>query len=656
MNWLTPLGFLGFIGLVILLIIYIIKPNYQNKFISSTFLWKLSLRYRKKKVPLSKLRNILLIICQVLAISACAFILAQPFIDGEDLESGKEKVIIIDASASMRAEVEGTTRYQRAVEQATAIAGQTLEKGGQVTIILAGREADLLCSRLNAESEQEVNDILTGLGDLETNCTYGHADIDGAMHMAESVLEENPAAEVLLYTGTSYIDDGKVTVVDVSGVDEWNAAILGVRSVLVDGFYRFEVDMASYKRTTPVKLCMEINGARGTYGTGDMVESYSGGTLKLEYTANLEMDMQTMLSFGQDEKDQINDLKIYGYDYINCYIEVTDALAFDNTYYLYGGSPLPLKIQYYSSKANNFVASVLMDLRDQLKNDWDIDIKEIKGNTQGVDPEKEIAYEGYDIYIFEHDIPETLPTDGLVFIINPNSLPYGFDVSLGNELTYGAERFCSAGDAHDILNFVNAEEISMTRYTKINAYDSAYVPILYSGAVDSPNRDPVVLVKNTPESKVVLFSFSLHFSNLAVKPEFPILMYNILEYFIPTTFADNVYDLYDTVTLNSRSPSMQVVGPQIDSVFEEPTVQIQANVPGLYTVTQMPISGNQIVENFYVPVPAEQSNISRQLDSLTNPYFPPVNEATDLDLVFYFALAAVTLLFCEWWLKSRDWR
>ena len=164
MNWLTPLGFLGFIGLVILLIIYIIKPNYQNKFISSTFLWKLSLRYRKKKVPLSKLRNILLIICPhwcgPCQMEMPEFNAVYEELSGEvtflmvhvgaDMESGKEKVIIIDASASMRAEVEGTTRYQRAVEQATAIAGQTLEKGGQVTIILAGREADLLCSRLNA--------------------------------------------------------------------------------------------------------------------------------------------------------------------------------------------------------------------------------------------------------------------------------------------------------------------------------------------------------------------------------------------------------------------------------------------------------------------------------------------------------------------------
>jgi len=37
MNWLTPIGFLGLIGLVVLVIIYVIKPNYQNKRIPSTY-------------------------------------------------------------------------------------------------------------------------------------------------------------------------------------------------------------------------------------------------------------------------------------------------------------------------------------------------------------------------------------------------------------------------------------------------------------------------------------------------------------------------------------------------------------------------------------------------------------------------------------------
>ena len=49
MSLLVPLGLLGLLGIIALIIIYIIKPNYQNKFISSTFIWKLSLKYKKKK-------------------------------------------------------------------------------------------------------------------------------------------------------------------------------------------------------------------------------------------------------------------------------------------------------------------------------------------------------------------------------------------------------------------------------------------------------------------------------------------------------------------------------------------------------------------------------------------------------------------------------
>ena len=78
MSLLVPLGLLGLLGIVVLIIIYILKPNYQQKLVSSTFIWKLSLKYRKKKIPVSTLRNILIIICQVLILTACAAILANP--------------------------------------------------------------------------------------------------------------------------------------------------------------------------------------------------------------------------------------------------------------------------------------------------------------------------------------------------------------------------------------------------------------------------------------------------------------------------------------------------------------------------------------------------------------------------------------------------
>ena len=101
MSWLTPLGFLGLIGLIVLILIYIIKPNYQQKFISSTYVWVKSLKYKKKKMPINRLQDILLFLCQVLIITGMAAILAQPFIMADKEQEVKEHVIIIDASASM---------------------------------------------------------------------------------------------------------------------------------------------------------------------------------------------------------------------------------------------------------------------------------------------------------------------------------------------------------------------------------------------------------------------------------------------------------------------------------------------------------------------------------------------------------------------------
>ena len=57
MSWLTPIGFLGLIGIIILIIIYILKPQYQQKFISSTYVWELSLKYKRKRIQFIRLMN-----------------------------------------------------------------------------------------------------------------------------------------------------------------------------------------------------------------------------------------------------------------------------------------------------------------------------------------------------------------------------------------------------------------------------------------------------------------------------------------------------------------------------------------------------------------------------------------------------------------------
>ncbi len=78
MSLLLPLGLLGLISLAVLLLIYILKPNYQQKLISSTYIWKLSLKYKRKRVPISKLRNLLIILCQIIILTMAAIILSDP--------------------------------------------------------------------------------------------------------------------------------------------------------------------------------------------------------------------------------------------------------------------------------------------------------------------------------------------------------------------------------------------------------------------------------------------------------------------------------------------------------------------------------------------------------------------------------------------------
>ena len=650
MSWLYPLGFLGLIGLIILAVIYLIKPNYQNKFISSTFVWKLSLKYRKKRLPISKLRNIILIICQVLAITACSFLLAQPFIDGDDANAGKEKVIIIDASANMLAEVEGVTRFDRAVDGAEALAKETLDNGGAVSVILASRKASVLVQRLDSEGEEAAMQALGGLSN--TDCCYSAGDIDGAMSLAETVIAENPKAEIVFYTGTTYIDDGKVTVKSVADPSEWNVAILDVRAVLDENYYRFEVDAASYARSSGVSVYLDIRGAKGTYGTGESAEVFNNETLSVSFSALLEMNETQTVRFGNGEENDVKDLKITAYDTVYCHVEAIDSIDTDNYFYLYGGTAQQLNIQYYSTLSNSFVSGILMGLRNGLKDDWDIEITELHDSKEAVEAGKglEPALEGFDVYIFEHHMPKALPTDGLVILIDPDALPKGSDfVVSSNTVGYNNELPLSAGDPHEVMSFVDAENITLTRFKKITSYDSCYTPLLYA------DDSPVAIMKYEADSKLVVFSFSLHYSNIALTPDFPILMYNLIDHYIPVTFENDSYEVYDSVSLNSRSPSLKVDLPSGERLeFTEFPAQINVDVPGSYTTTQTPISGVDTIETFFVTMPDEQSNIALVEDSLTQPYYPPEEESADIDLVFWFALALVALLFCEWWLKSRE--
>ena len=180
MIWLVPIGFLGLLGVVALIVIYVIKPNYQNKLISSTYVWRLSLKYKKKRLPVNKLQNILQFICQLLILTICGLLLAQPVLAATESTDPKEKVIIIDASASMRIESNGGTRFERAIEEAKTLAETAFTSGSKVSVIVADASPDGYLVRKQLTSEDSAL-LYEALDSLE--CTYGTADIETAVDL-----------------------------------------------------------------------------------------------------------------------------------------------------------------------------------------------------------------------------------------------------------------------------------------------------------------------------------------------------------------------------------------------------------------------------------------------------------------------------------------
>lgn len=643
MKLLTPLGLLGLLGLLVLLLIYLLKPNYQQKMVSSTYVWKRSLRYRKRKLPISKLRNILIIICQVLILTACAFILAQPFIKKEVPPEITEKAAVIDASAAMRVKGDQETRFERAVEQVKVLSEETFKNDGIMTVVMAGAKAETLAFRFRQADAEELFEILDELV-ANKSCTYGNADIDGAIKLAGEVLTENPYADIVLYTSNTYIDNANIEVVNVSEANEWNAAILDCRAKLEENYYTFSIDVACYGRSERLTVTAEV------YGTNN-------DDAKIELISEpvyCENGVTQTVVFKPSEKQ--SEKNIFKFDSVFVRLnEVDDDLSEDNIFYLYGGTEETIRVQYYSTKPNTFFANVLMVLRDGMRGRWRLEISEVRKGS----PE----LSGFDFYIFEHEVPSELPKDGLVLLVNPSASPKDSGLTIGKEVT-GAFNL-AFGEKHEITQYMMPEIMSVSAYRRME-YSEEFKPLLYCG------NDPVFVVKNTRASRLAVMSFSLNNADTSMEINFPILITNLFNYFIPSTATvtkvvdgaeekvpQYVFDVNETVCINTRGTNLSLSfsgegGVENDYEYKDIPFEIALSACGTYTIRQTLLSGDVVVSNIYVKMPSDQSNIFRTVDALEGVAAKAPDREEDKDLVVYVAAALIALMFIEWWLQSRE--
>lgn len=633
MKLLLPLGLLGLLSVAALILIYVIKPNYQKKFVSSTYVWKKSLKYKKKSLPINKIRNILLFICQLCILAACAFLLAQPVLSAEKENAGSEKVVIIDASASMMVKQTDETRFERAVSEVRDFARTTAERGGVLSVIVADSAPYFLVQRSAAYDLEEVYDRLDELVSPEAfKCSYGSADMEEAANLADLVLQENPTSEVIFYTATDYIDKGNFKVVNVAEEGEWNVAILNCSAVLKENVYTFAVEAGCFGSTRPVTVYCEISNVNNSDKTLTMSKTELFDVAEQKKT--IEFTPEDQIDFGGES--------VYSYERVYVHVEEEDSLDIDNSYYLYGGVKPVIKIQYISSVPNKFFTGVLLNMRASYKTKWDIVIDEVTVTENTV-------YEtrGYDFYIFEHVMPSALPTDGAVLMVNPDKVPQNLNMRIDSVAEVDETTTLTAGAEHETMRFITPSDITVSRYVKFAEYDG-FEELMYCGT------DPVLLIKNNAEAKVAVLAFSLNQSNFGVLFDFPFWMNNLFNYFIPTTTSGYTFEVGDSITVNSRSSSLSVEGPSVKYEYTEFPARLTLTRPGTYTLRQTTMTDDYLTETIYASISNFESEITKQVDALPTLHVVRTTGEEDRDLIVYLAAALLALLFLEWFLQSRD--
>lgn len=548
MRFLNPAGLWLLLGIPVLIIIYLIKAQHEDRPVSSTYIWKLSSRFMKKRLPMQKIKKILMFVMQLVMIIAVSLMAARPAVVNGD---SCDYIAIIDASASMQIQDDsGKTRFDYAIKQVEDLADE-ISNGHSVSVILAADSASYL-----VQGSTSVNEVKLALNNAK--CTYGECNTAEAVSLAQLMCDRSDKAEVLFFTDRDYTETENISVVNLDK-GEWNISVEKL-SAKADGKNAvFKGSLISYHKETTVTVGLRIDGS--------VVDAQI-----IDCTA----DTETEIAFTAEDTTS--------YDTAEIFIETSDALAADNSYAICRKSDKTYGVTLVSASPL-YLESAL----------------EALGNCEvsvagSID---EATLSGQDLYIFDGITPEEYPTDGSVLLFGSENLPDGLSIA-GSSTTATALSMSNKlqSDLYEGLSF---EKTVVSNYASLSG-NTVWETLLFC------DEDAVFATKKLDSGlSFSVMSFDLHDSNLPMQTDFVVLVRNLVEYSVPGLLKDTDHTAGETVTLTVMPSAEQIYVEMPDESIKAlstagETCSVVAEDVGIYTAVMTTTDGGEYVD-FFVHVP-----------------------------------------------------
>jgi hypothetical protein len=614
MSLLLPAALSFGIIIPLIFLLYFMRPKRQVRVVSSTLLWQQASQDLQASRPWQRLRITALLLLQILAAIVIVLVLARPatFISSP---IGGNSIIILQASASMQATDVSPNRFEAARSEIINLI-DGLGPSDQVSLITMAKTPQVLIA-FSSDKGQLTSAL------QRAKVTNQDADLEQALSLATSLAAGHTNAQILV-VGDGHVLPPEQTLVSSFpvrylqiGTDAPNAALLALASQSIQGKLVALAQIANYshqQRSIPVEL-------------------YADGNLVGVQTAILAAGNSGAIQWGPLPPAT---------RFLHARIISQDAMTIDHEAWAIVGGSIHGRVLLVT-KGNSF-------LETSLRLQPNIDLFETT-------PDKYSTVGNFDLTVFDGFLPSSLPS-GALFFVNPPTDSNIFGKS-GAEISIS--HISAGSDNQHLLNQIDLSSIHVVRKSHQLTAAPWMQPIIVTP------ETPLLIAGEHNNRRAGVLSFDLHDSDLPLQPTFPILIYNLINWFLPTPVAGNAQVAPDTsVTIQAwpGADRITITGPDQQTLTVAPPFPVTAfdntDTIGIYSVTQFTQNHElhgAFAVNLFDPLqsrltPSANLPIAQSLpfDS-ASPAIPHV-----LREIWPWIAAMLLLVLCaEWWLFSRSY-
>lgn len=586
----TALGFLASIPIIILM--YILKQKFEEREISSLYLWEQVIKDIDVNTPWQRLKSSLPLFLQVLAAALVVFALTDPFLllKGRSYEN---VIIVLDNTGSMNAAYEDTTRFEEGKKRAEKLI-KGLRPGSRITLISSGMQP-----KVELTSSTDKNEALSKLKNISLSNVSG--DINDSVSLVKSISKQYKSYRAVFLT------DREVDMKDLEGEVQ----------VLNSYVENISLDYISHtKENGGIKAIVRVNNR-------------SNKTQSREIALYAEDKLFTLKEVELKPKE----VKTIYFDsipanikYIHAEISQKDSLLQDNSIYEVVRQAKSQKALLVTEK-NVFVEKIVSSLNN---------VELYKSNST------DNIMDRYDLYIFDGLSPKELPKEGAVMFINPpenNAL-----VKVNGTIEGGLGEVLKS----PVTKYMDKAHFTVARLSDMEVpyWGSTFLKV---------NGKAAAFTGEFKGRKTAVLGFDLHSSDFPLISEFPIFMHNLISYLIDVDFQSKTsYYCGEGIDINliGEAGKLSMKNPEGSEKNIELKYPIrpyeETNDIGIYKLSQeaKEISHENL---FAVNFPTDkESDIDIQVKPVNNTSVGSLLNSSGVSLRAIILIAALMLFAAEW--------